>query len=244
VLLEPSARYEEVKIPLAEPVGDLHEVTGVLGIPEWWPTGSRVAVVLAHGTSGGMGDPLIEHLQTELTERKFMTLRFNFPFWESHKAGKRTTPDSLPVLAKAFRAAIASLGRDPVAAPAYLFLGGKGLGARVTAELARSQVRLDGVFFMGLPLHSQDKPENIQAEYLYRIVSPMLFLQGTRDRRCELEALRRCLARVGAPHSLHIAEGADQNFKVLKKADRTDAEVRAAMVSVIGSWIEKRLNES
>jgi predicted alpha/beta-hydrolase family hydrolase len=243
-LVEPSARYEEVKIPLIEPVGDLREVTGVLGIPEWWPTGSRVAVVLAHGASVGMSDPLIEHLQQALTERKFMTLRFNFPFWETHKAGKRTTPDPLPVLEKAFRSAIATLGRDPVAAPAYLFLGGKGLGARVAAELARSQVRLDGVFFMSMPLHSQDKPETIQAEYLYRIVSPMLFLQGTRDRRCDLDALRRSLSRVGAPHSLHVAEGADQNFKVLKKSDRTDEEVRAGLVSVIGSWIEKRLNEA
>jgi predicted alpha/beta-hydrolase family hydrolase len=233
-----------VKIPLQEPLAGLREVSGVLGIPEWWPTGSRVAVVLAHGSSGGLSDVLLEQLQHELTERKFMTLRFNFPFWENHRAGKRATPDPMPVLEKTFRSAIATLGRDPVASPAYLFLGGKGLGARVAAELARSQVRLDGVFFMGLPLHSQDKPETVQAEYLYRIVSPMLFIQGTRDRRCDLDALRRCLSRVGAPHSLHVAEGADQNFKVLKKAERTDQQVRAAMVSVIGSWIDKRLNDA
>lgn len=242
-MVEPSARYEEVRIPLLEPVGALTTVTGVLGIPEWWPTGSRVAVVLAHGSSGGLNDPLIEHLQRELTERKFMTLRFNFPFWEAHKAGKRSTPDPMPVLERTFRSAIASVGRDPIATPAYLFLGGKGLGARVAAQLARSQARLDGVFLMGLPLHSQDKPETAQADYLYRIVAPMLLLQGTRDRRCQLDTLRHCLSRVGAPHALHVAEGADQNFKVLKKANRSDEEVRAAMVSVIGSWIEKRLNE-
>ena len=147
-MVEPSARYEEVKVPLLEPVGELREVTGVLGIPEWWPTGSRVAVVLGHGSSGGLSDPLIEHLQHELTERKFMTLRFNFPFWENHKAGKRSTPDPLPVLERTFRASIATLGRDPIAAPAYLFLGGKGVpgvdvGPQVLAELGAHSIALE-----------------------------------------------------------------------------------------------------
>jgi len=45
--LEPTARYEDVRIPLHEPGHELESVSGVLGIPEWWPTGSRVGVVLA-----------------------------------------------------------------------------------------------------------------------------------------------------------------------------------------------------
>ena len=45
-----------------------------------------------------------------LTERSYLTLRFNFPFAE---AGKRSSADSAAVLERAIRAALNVLGRDP-----------------------------------------------------------------------------------------------------------------------------------
>ena len=103
------------------------------------------------------------------------------------------------------------------------------------------RVRADGLILMGYPLHPQGKPERYQADQLYRVVAPMLFVQGTRDRRCEIDVLRRTLARVGAPTALHITEEADHNFKVLKKSGRTEEEVHQEVVGVIDSWIEKIL---
>ena len=32
-----------------------------------------------------MEDPMLVHLQEFLTERKYLTLRFNFPFWEARE---------------------------------------------------------------------------------------------------------------------------------------------------------------
>ena len=32
----------------------------MLGIPEWWPTGSRIGVVLAHDSGRDLNDPLVE----------------------------------------------------------------------------------------------------------------------------------------------------------------------------------------
>jgi alpha/beta superfamily hydrolase len=80
--MEPAARFEELKIPVPSEEGDL-EVSGMLGIPEWWPSGSRVGVVLAPGTKGRHDEPFLADLHRELTERKFLTLRFNFPFGET-----------------------------------------------------------------------------------------------------------------------------------------------------------------
>lgn len=239
-MVEPTARYEEIKIPLPDPVHNLHEISGVLGIPEWWPTGARVAIAIAHDSTTNLDDPLVSHVHRELTERKFMTLRFNFAFAE---AGKRSSADSALVLERAFRAALAVLGRDPTAAPAHLFLGGKGLGARVAAQVASSRVPIAGIFFLGFPLHSQDRPDKLQAEHLYRLISPMLFVQGTRDRRCDIPTLRRALMRVGAPTTLHLAHGADQNFNVLKKAERTSGEVRRQITEAVAAWVEKVLKE-
>ena len=64
-MVEPSARFEEIKIPLADPVHGLEDVSAVLGIPRWWPTGARVAVVFAHSASGDMNEPVIEALHRE-----------------------------------------------------------------------------------------------------------------------------------------------------------------------------------
>lgn len=234
-MVEPSARYEQISIPLPDPVHGLQEVSGVLGIPRWWPTGARIGVVLAHGRTGDLSDPLIDHLHRELTERRYLTLSFNFPFAEA----KKRRPDSPQVLRRTFRAAIGALARDPTAAPAHLFLGGKGLGGTVAAEIAGSRVRVDGLFLLGYPLHPQGKPEEANPEQLYRVVAPMLFVQGTRDRTCDLDELRRTLLRVGAPTTLQVIEEADRRFKVLKKSGRTEEEVREEVLTALDTWIQK-----
>jgi predicted alpha/beta-hydrolase family hydrolase len=238
-LVEPTARFDPVKIPLRDAAHGLGEVSGVLGVPEWWPTGNRVSVVLAHGSASDLNEPLLELLQRELTERKLLTLRFNFPHAE---AGKRTSADTPAMLEHAMRCAIAFLGRDPGAAPAHLFLVGRGLGARVATQVAAGRVRPDGLVFLGFPLHTQDRPDQVHAESLFRIVSPMLFVQGTRDRHCDLPTLRRTLLRVGAPTTLHVAQEADQNFKAPRKSERTSEEIHAEVVEIVETWIQRILD--
>ena len=234
-MVEPSARFEELRIPLPDPVHGVQEVSGLLGIPRWWPTGARIGVALAHSANRDMNDPLIAHLNRELTERSYLTLSFNFPFAEA----KKRRPDSAQVLRRTFRAAIGALARDPTAAPAHLFLGGTGLGGQVAAEIAGARGRVDGLFLLGFPLHPQGKPELAQPEQLFRVVAPMLFAQGTRDRHCELDVLRRTLSRIGAPTTLQVVEEADRQFKVLKKSGRTDEEVQAEVLGAVDGWIQK-----
>lgn len=235
--MEGTAQFEEVQIPLPEPVHDLESVRGVVGVPEWWPTGSRISVVMASGTQAE--EPLLEALQRELTQRKILTLRFGFPFLQ---AGKKR-PDPMPVLQRTYASALSILGRDPSAAPAHVFMGGKNLGALVAAHAASARVRVDGLFFLGYPLHKQDDPSQPRAERLFRIISPMLFVQGSRDRHCDLGALRKTLSRVGAPVHLHVVEEADHFFRVGKKSGRTNEEVHTEVVGAVDAWIHKVLGE-
>jgi hypothetical protein len=236
-VVEPSARYEEIQIPLPEPVHGLESVSAVVGIPRWWPTGARVSVVLGHGSGRDMHDPVVESLMRDLTERRYLTLRFNFPFAEAKK--RRT--DSMRVLRRTLQAAIGMFASDPTAAPAHLFLGGKGIGGTVAAELAATRMRVDGLFFLGYPLHAPGKPESPQADNLYRLISPMHFVQGTRDRSCDLDLLRRTLTRVGAPTTLQVLQEADSHFKVLKKSERTEEQVRAEVLEGLDNWITRIL---
>jgi hypothetical protein len=239
-VVEQSPRFTELKIRLPEPVAGVEEVSAVLGIPQWWPTGARLAVAIAHGSANNMDDPVIVDLQERLTERKFMTLRFNFPFGE---ARKKSGTDAMETMERCFRAAISVFGRDKAQAPVLLVLGGKGTGARVAAQLASDRLRIAGMFSLGFPLHPQDRPREIQASSLYRITAPMLFIQGTRDRRCDVDALRETLRGVGASTRLHVCEDADHNFKTPKRSLRSDEEVRGEIFDVLYDWLGKVIGE-
>ena len=239
-MVEQSPRFEELKIRLPEPASGIEEVSAVLGIPEWWPTGSRVAVAIAHGSASNMDDPVIIDLHRRLTEQKLLTLRFNFPFGE---VGRRSGTNSIEVMERTYRAALSVLGRDASQGPAHLILGGKGAGAGVAAQLAAGRLRLAGLFFLGFPLHPQDRKAEVRAESLFRITSPMLFVQGTRDRRCDVDTLRETIRGVGASTRLHVIEEADQNFKVTKRSLRTEQDVRDETFDVLHRWLGKVIGE-
>ncbi len=194
--MDHSAKFEDVRIPLLEPIRGLDAVSGVLGIPEWWPTGERVAMAIAHAEGSDHEDPLVEYLHRVLTENHILTIRFNFPFAEKSRRAKADPMESLEL---AYRCALAVLGRDPTATPAHLFLGGFGIGARVAARLASERLQIDGLAMLSYPLHPKNEPENLQVEGLNRVVSPMLFVHGTEDPNCTPPAVQRCLSRIGAP---------------------------------------------
>jgi uncharacterized protein len=234
--MEPTARFEQVRIPLREPLHGLEAVSGVLGIPEWWPTGARVGVVIAHG--GQKEDPLLEFLQHQLTERKFLTLRFQLPYVEAEK--KRADP--APVLMNTFRSAVTLLQSDPTAAPAHLFIGGKNAGALAAAHAATARLRVDGLFLLGYPLHKQDDASVVQADRLFRVVSPILFLTGARDRHCDLAALRKVTLRVGAPTEIRSIEEADHAFRV-RKSERDPEDLQREVLAIIEHWMRKIVGE-
>ncbi len=237
--MEPGVRFENIQIPLEEPLRDAEHLSGVLGIPEWWPTGSRIGVVLAHGSGRDLNDPLVATLHRGLTERKYLTLRFNFPFAEV----ARKRPDPSEVLVRAFRAAIAVMGSDPTSAPAHLFIGGFGLGGQAAALVSTQRLRVEGVFMLGYPLHGRDQPEHpTHADPLFRVVYPMLFVQGTRDRYCNIDALRQTLARVGAPKTLQIVQHADHQFQVPKRSGRSDQQVAGELLEGVDRWCTKVLS--
>jgi hypothetical protein len=234
-LSDAAPQFEEIKIPLPDRLHDLDAVTGLLGIPEWWPTGSRVAVVIARAS--GEPDPLIEHIQRELTAKKILTLSFPMPYMQ---AGKKN-PDDMRFMKRTYQAAVALLAQDPSAAPAHVFIGGKNVGALVAAHAATTRMRIEGLFLLGFPLHKQDDPSDPRSEQLFRAITPMLFVQGQRDRHCDLPTLRRTLARVGAPVQLHVVDEADHTLRVPKKSGRTPEQVNAEILAALEAWMKKTL---
>jgi hypothetical protein len=71
----------------------------------------------------------------------------------------------------------------------------------------------------------------------------MLFVQGARDRHCDLQLLRQTLARVGAPTQLHVVQEADHTFRVAKKSGRTPEDVHREVLGTLEGWMQKILGE-
>jgi predicted alpha/beta-hydrolase family hydrolase len=95
-----------------------------------------------------------------------------------------------------------------------------------------------GLVFLGYPLHLAKKPAIKRAEHLPRVPMPMSFLQGTRDALADLKLLRPILKKV--PNAeLHIVDGADHGFAVLKRSGRTESEVLHELASSIAAFVDE-----
>jgi uncharacterized protein len=199
------------------------------------PQGARACYVLAHGAGAGMRHASMEAIAAGLAERGIATLRYQFPYME--KGGKRPDP---PALAQAtVRAAMAEAAKACAGLP--LFAGGKSFGGRMTSQ-AQAKAPLDGVeglAFFGFPLHAAGKPSSDRAAHLADVKIPTLFLQGTRDALADLSLLKPVVKSLGNKATLHLAEGADHSFHVLKSSGRNDREVLAEILDAFAAWADK-----
>jgi uncharacterized protein len=204
------------------------KVSGILlRPPDAWAT-----FVLAHGAGAGMRHRFMERIALALAERGIATLRYQFPYVE---AGTRR-PDPPGILETTVRAAVASAREVTPDLP--LFAGGKSLGGRMTSN-AIARRPLDGVLglvFLGFPLHPPKQPAVIRAEHLDRVAAPMLFLQGTRDDLADLALITAVSGRLGPRATLHVVEGADHSFAVLKRSGRTEDEVLEELTLTTADW--------
>jgi predicted alpha/beta-hydrolase family hydrolase len=215
----------ELRIAVGERTG---EVSALLLQPE----GARLLYVLAHGAGAGMRHSFLETMAQRLAESGIATLRYQFPYME-RRAGR---PDPPAVAAATVRAAVAEAARRAPGLP--LLAGGKSFGGRMTST-AQAEEPLPGVLglvFLGFPLHPPGRPDDKRAEHLAQVRIPMLFLQGDRDEFADLTLLRPVVTRLGERATLHLIEGGDHSFHMLKRSGRTDAEVMREVVDVIVEW--------
>ena len=98
--------------------------------------------------------------------------------------------------------------------------------------------RVRGLVFFGFPLHPAGRPGTPRAEHLTRVHVPMLFLQGTRDALADLALLRPVCENLGPRATLHVVDGADHSFRVLKRSGKTDRNVLSELVGTVAAWGE------
>ena len=221
-------------------VSDAGTVSGILRRPDE----ACALLVLAHGAGAGMRHPFMDRMARELADRGVATLRYQFPYMES--GSKR--PDRPPLAHATVRAAVAAGmaeagesggGRAPAPAALPVYAGGKSFGGRMTSGAAAESPleRVAGLVFFGFPLHPAGRPGTDRAEHLQDVDIPMLFLQGTRDALADLDLLRPVLDELGDRATLHVVDGADHSFKVLKRSGRTEDDVMAEIAGVVADFV-------
>jgi len=215
--------------PVTIPIDDAEPVSGLLLAPaDAW-----AGYVLAHGAGAGMSHAFLTAVAEGLATRGIATLRYQFPYMQR---GSRR-PDPPRVAHAAVRAAVAEAAARLPGLP--LFAGGKSFGGRMTSQAQALSPLPDvqGLVFLGFPLHPAGKPSDERAAHLSEVAVPMLFLQGTRDELADLELLQPLVARLGARATLATFADADHSFHVPARSGRKDAQVLAELLDRASGWM-------
>lgn len=200
------------------------------------PSDPSACYVFAHGAGAGMTHPFMAAVADGLAERNIATLRYQFPYME---LGKKRT-DTPPTAHAAVRAAVAHAVQ--LFGPLRLFAGGKSFGARMTSQAQSIEPlpQVEGLIFLGFPLHSADEPASSRADHLSKVQIPMLFVQGTQDKLADLDLLRPVIAALGARATLMSIDQADHSFHVLKRSGRNDDAVMTEVLDGVARWVDAR----
>ena len=178
------------------------------------------------------------------------------------RAGRKT-PDRLPALIAAHRAALAASRarakgpaavarsatvrlpeKTTVAHRAYgaerpVFLVGKSMGGRVGCHVALEET-VAGVICLGYPLQS-GATGAMRDEVLIALRTPILFVQGSRDSLCSLDKLAAVRARMTAPSTLLVVEGGNHSLEVSaaqrKASGITQADSDAGVLEAIAVFV-------
>ena len=98
---------------------------------------------------------------------------------------------------------------------------------------------VQGLIFLGFPLHPPNKPGIERADHLFELRIPMLFLQGTRDEFAQLDLLQPLVQRLGTKASLKLFQEANHSFHVPARTGRTDREVLDELLDAAVGWMQQ-----
>lgn len=231
---------------VAVPHGGVEHVSVRTDAPEGRE--ARGVFVLAHGAGAALDSAFLEAAAPRIADDAgLVVVRFNYAFTEMAKrSGKRRPPERRIALEAVhgpiLRHAAEAHGDLP------LYAGGKSLGGRVASLMAAeshpAMEAVRGLIFLGYPLHPPGKPERLRTEHFPELRGPLLFLQGDRDALCDLALLEDAWPALGgAEPTLHVVEGADHGFAVLRRSGRTLDDVNAELAAAIARWCDLRGGE-
>jgi predicted alpha/beta-hydrolase family hydrolase len=220
---------------LTIPVTKDKSVSAILTMPMKKKRIYSAGVITAHGAGNDMENDLLVAFTDDLAKAGYPTLRFNFPYKEK---GLKA-PDSPKKLEDTWAAVYRYFQKDTTINVNHIIAAGKSMGGRIASQMvAERKLPVQGLIFLGYPLHPAGDHSKIRDAHLYNIEIPMIFFAGTRDSLCDLTKLQSVLKKLSAPWKLEIIEGGDHSFHIPKSMGITESEIFDRIVKTAKQWIE------
>src|SRR5437667_5376990 len=124
------------------------ELRGIVHRPER----AKAGLVITHGRSNDLRNPLVRRLAEAVASEGIWALRFNFGYADAKGTASRDLSREEEDLRGAVRFAREALPSEKI------FVAGKSMGARVCAR-ASAEPAITGVIALGYPLHPRFRPE-------------------------------------------------------------------------------------
>lgn len=193
---------------------------------------SRPLFVLAHGAGLPSSSPWMQRWAGHLSPLG-RVVPFDYPYM----AAGRRRPDRMPVLLECHRQVLQT-AREGHEGPVVLV--GKSMGGRVGCHLSLEEP-VDGLICLGYPLCGMGKRDRLRDQVLRQLTTPVLFVQGTRDRLAPLDLLEPLLPELAAKTALHIVPTGDHSLTLTKthtkQTGRTQEDEEQEAVRAIADFL-------
>lgn len=207
--------------------------TGPTTVSADWSAGDNgVTIVVAHGAGTGKDHPFLTGFVDALGELGFSTLRFNFPYVEQ---GRRMPGPAAHAIATWNAVVAFARAADPGAA---VWATGKSYGGRMASMAVADGLDVDGLAYLGYPLHAPGKPEKPRIEHLPAIGVPQLFVEGTNDPFIQpISQFEDAVATCQNARVIWI-EGGGHTFEV-KGRKRPASEIGASLAPLVAEFTRR-----
>jgi predicted alpha/beta-hydrolase family hydrolase len=195
---------------------------------------SRPLILFAHGAGASSASAWM----TAWSER-LRALGDVVPFDYPYARAGRKLPDRQPTLVAAHRDALAAAraARPP---GTKIVLAGKSMGSRIGCHVAADHPgEVDALVCFGYPLRG--RAGAMRDGVLRTLATPVLFVQGSRDPLCPLDALEGLRPQLVAPNELFVVDGGDHSLEIGARAaaasGRSQADWDAAILDAVARFL-------
>jgi hypothetical protein len=214
-------------MPSSEPFADISLDPAVRGFLHRSDDPNDAGLILTHGAGSNCKAPLLIDLAETFASAGFTVLRCDLPFRQLRPYGP-PGPGDAKRDREGLKHAVDALRK---LVSARIFLAGHSYGGRQATMLCAEEPNLaDGLLLFSYPLHPPRKPAQLRTQHLPKLMTPPLFVHGTRDPFGSIEEIESALKLIPAKTRLLPIEGEghDLGFKGKSRRDGLGVEVLKA----------------
>ncbi|WP_133012928.1 alpha/beta family hydrolase [Marinomonas flavescens] len=192
---------------------------------------SKIPIYLAHGAGAGHQSSGFLKVFSEMTldkhGRSVVPVTFKY-MAEQESSGKKRPPPRFKTLVPEFI--------ETIKLEESVIVAGKSMGGRVATQLSH-QENVRAIICFGFPFYPSGKPEKHRLSFLEDVAAPCLIIQGTRDSLGKPDWVNN--QTLNEHIEVHWIEGADHDFKTLKKQNLKTEDVIENISNVVEDWLQR-----